>query len=428
MPVGMLENPYNPAYQTAMKRADIKRRPMADSTLSGLEPEDKAYREHDGQGLYFRVKPAGQKLWELRYTKPGTKARSWLGLGPYPSVSSALARAKAQEARTLIAQGIDPSTQRKADETEEKAKAENTFEQLAREWYATRKSSWGDGYAKRVIGALELHVFPKMGKLAYAEITPMAWMELFRSMEKKGILDQMANVRRYCKEIYDLARVTGRALNNPVDGLDKFLQKKQSTNYAHVEQVQLPALLRAISAYNNSMVKIGLRLLVINGLRPSEVREARWAEIDHDKAVWEIPAERMKKRRAHIVPLSSQSLALLKQLQVLSGAYDLLFPGRNDRTKPLSNMVFNMALRRMGYEGLQTGHGFRHVASTLLNEAGFDENHIEAQLSHSKSGVAGVYNKAKYLEQRRTMMQWYADHLDALEKGNVVIGDFSKRA
>lgn len=409
-----------------MKRADIKRRPMADSALSSLEPEAKAYREHDGQGLYFRVKPAGQKLWELRYTKPGSKARSWLGLGPYPSVGGALARTKAQEARTLIAQGIDPSTQRKAIEAEEKVKAENTFEILAGEWYAARRASWGDGYAKRVIGALELHVFPRLGKRAYTDITPMEWMELLRGMEKQGILDQMANVRRYCKEIYDLARVTGRAINNPVDGLDKFLQKKQSTNYAHVEQVQLPALLRAISAYNNHAVKIGLRLLILNGLRPSEVREARWAEIDMDNALWEIPAERMKKRREHIVPLSAQSLSLLKELKVLSGAYELLFPGRNDRTKPLSNMVFNMALRRMGYEGLQTGHGFRHIASTILNEAGYDENHIEAQLSHTKSGVAGVYNKAKYLTQRRTMMQWYADRLDALEKGNVV--QMGKRA
>lgn len=399
---------------------------MADSTLSGLEPEAKAYREHDGQGLYFRVKPAGQKLWELRYTKPGSKARSWLGLGPYPSVTAAKARQKAQEARTLIAQGIDPSTQRKADEATEKAKTESTFEPLAREWYAARKASWGDGYAKRVMGAMELHVLPKFGKRVYVDITPMEWMELFRVMERKGILDQMANVRRYCKEIYDLARVTGRAITNPVDGLEKFLQKQQSVNYAHVEQVQLPALLRAISAYNNHAVKIGLRLLVLNGLRPSEVREARWVEIDMDNALWEIPAERMKKRREHIIPLSAQSISLLKELKVLSGAYELLFPGRNDRTKPLSNMVFNMALRRMGYEGLQTGHGFRHIASTILNEAGYDENHIEAQLSHTKSGVAGVYNKAKYLTQRRTMMQWYADRLDALEKGNVV--QMGKRA
>ncbi|MEQ6331804.1 tyrosine-type recombinase/integrase [Pseudomonas chengduensis] len=409
-----------------MKRADIKRRPMADTTLANLEPEDKTYREHDGQGLYFRVKPSGQKLWELRYSKPGSKARSWLGLGPYPSVNGAGARAKAQEARELIAKGIDPSTQRKAEVAQEKAKAESTFEPLAREWYAARVKSWGDGYAKRVMGALELHVFPKMGKRAYVDITPMEWMEFFRGMEKKGIIDQMGNVRRFCKEIYDLARVTGRATTNPVDGLDKFLQKKQSENYAHVDQADLPLLLQSISAYTNRVVRIGLRLLILNGLRPSEVREARWSEFDLDAAIWEIPAERMKKRREHIVPLSTQSLNLLKELKLYSGAFDLLFPGRNDRTKPLSNMVFNMALRRMGYQGQQTGHGFRHIASTILNEHGFDENHIEAQLSHAKAGVAGVYNKAKYLEQRRTMMQWYADHLDALERGNVV--QMGKRA
>ncbi|OLU22892.1 integrase [Pseudomonas sp. PA15(2017)] len=393
---------------------------MADTTLSTLEPEAAVYREHDGQGLYFRVKPTGQKLWELRYTKPGTKARSWLGLGPYPSVSGAQARAKAQEARALLAQGIDPATQRKAEEAQEKAKAENTFEPLAREWYAARVSGWGKSYAKRVMGALELHVFPKMGKRSYIDITPMEWMELFRRMEKQGILEQMANVRRYCKEIYDLARVTGRAVNNPVDGLEKFLQKQKSENYAHVDQAELPKLLQAVTSYSNRMVRIGLRLLIINGLRPSEVREAKWEEFDLEKGIWEIPAERMKKRREHIVPLSTQSLNLLKELKIYSGAYDRLFPGRNDRTKPLSNMVFNMALRRMGYKGEQTGHGFRHIASTILNEHGFDENHIEAQLSHAKAGVAGVYNKAKYLEQRRTMMQWYADHLDALERGNVV--------
>ena len=412
-----------------MKRADIKRRPMADSTLSGLEPEAKVYREHDGQGLYFRVKPSGQKLWELRYSKPGSKARSWLGLGPYPSITGAAAREKAQAARTLIAQGIDPSTQRRADEASEKARIENTFELLAREWYATRKAGWGDGYAKRVIGALELHVFPRMGKRSYIDITSMEWMDLFRVMEKKGILDQLGNVRRYCKEIYDLARVTGRAVNNPVDGLDKFLQTKQSENYAHVSQERLPDLLRAVTAYSGARaVKLGLRLLIINGMRPSEVREAHWSEFDLEGALWTVPADRMKKGREHLVPLSTQSLAILQELKQLSGGYGLLFPGRNDRTKPLSNMVFNMALRRMGYQGEQTGHGFRHIASTLLNEKGFEENHIEAQLSHKKKGTAGVYNKAKYLEHRRAMMQWYADHLDALEKGNVVIGDFSKRA
>lgn len=412
-----------------MKRADIKRRPLADTTLATLEPEAKAYREHDGNGLYFRVKPSGQKLWELRYTKPFTGARSWLGLGPYPSVTGAMAREKAQQARTLIAQDIDPSTHKKASAAAERAKAESTFEPLAREWYASRKGNWGDGYSKRVIGALELHIFPTLGKRSYVDITSMEWMETFRVMEKKGILDQMANVRRYCKEIYDLARVTGRATNNPVDGLDKFLQTKPSENYAHVSEQELPDLLRAVESYHGARaVKLGLRLLIINGLRPTEVRAARWAEFDIDNALWTIPAGRMKKDREHLVPLSTQSLEILAELRQLSGAYDLVFPGHRDRTKPLSNMVFNMALRRLGYQGLQTGHGFRHIASTLLNEHGFDENHVEAQLSHKKKGTAGVYNKAKYLEPRRKMMQWYADYLDALRKGNVIKADFSQRA
>lgn len=412
-----------------MKRTEIKRRPLSDTTLASLEAEDKVYREHDGGGLYFRVKPSGQKLWEFRYKKPGTGAWSWLGLGPYPSVTGAIAREKAQDARTKVAQGIDPSTHKKAAAAAEKAKAESTFELLAGEWFDARKANWSEGYRTRVLGALKLHVFPKMGARAYVDITPMEWMDFFRAMEKKGIIDQTGNVRRYVKEIYDLARVTGRCRDNPVDGLHRFLQTRPSENYAHVSQDELPALLRAIDSYSGDRaVKIGLRLLILNGLRPSEVREARWCEFDLANAIWEIPAERMKKKRPHVVPLSRQSMDLLQELHTLSGAYELLLPGRIDRKKPMSNMVFNMALRRMGYQGQQTGHGFRHVASTLLNEAGFDENHIEAQLSHKKEGVAGVYNKAQYLDQRRKMMQWYADHLDQLEAGNVVQADFGKLA
>jgi integrase len=250
---------------------------------------------------------------------------------------------------------------------------------------------------------------------------PIEWMEFFKSMEQKGIIEQMGRVRRSCKEIYDLARVTGRAMHNPLDGLSRFLQSKPAENYAHVGAKELPALLRAIAAYPHAHdVRLGLRLLMLTGVRPSELREARWEEFDHDAGLWHIPADRMKKRRPHTVPLSHQALAALEQLHTLTGAYPLLFPGRNDRTKPRSNMAFNMALRRMGYEGRQTGHGFRHIASTTLRENGFAKEHVEAQLSHAEDGVAGVYNKAIYIEQRRTMMQWYADHLDELERDNVV--------
>lgn len=167
---------------------------------------------------------------------------------------------------------------------------------------------------------------------------------------------------------------------------------------------------------------------MLTGVRPSELREASWEEFDRKAGIWVIPAERMKKRRTHTVPLSRQALDALEELHKLTGAYPLLFPGRNQRTKPRSNMAFNMALRRMGYAGRQTGHGFRHIASTTLRENGFPKDHVEAQLAHTEDGVSGVYNKAQYLEQRATMMQWYADHLDTLEAGNVVQGQFGKQA
>lgn len=403
-----------------MKRSEIKRRPLADTTLAGLEPESTPYRELDGNGLYFRVKPNGQKSWNFRYKKPDGKW-SWLGLGSYPEVSGSAARQKAAELRTDAADGKSPLATKHARKAAELEAANSTFEALAREWIAVRLPGWAENTAKRTVGALELHAFPVFGKRPYIEILPIEWMEFFKGMEKKGIIEQMGRVRRSCKEIYDLARVTGRAMHNPLDGLSRFLQSKPAENYAHVGAKELPALLRAIAAYPHAHdVRLGLRLLMLTGVRPSELREARWEEFDYDAGLWHIPADRMKKRRPHTVPLSHQALAALEQLHTLTGAYPLLFPGRNDHTKPRSNMAFNMALRRMGYEGRQTGHGFRHIASTTLRENGFAKEHVEAQLSHAEDGVAGVYNKAIYIEQRRTMMQWYADHLDKLAANNVI--------
>ncbi len=403
-----------------MKRSGIKRRPLADTALSGLEPEKAAYREHDGQGLYFRVKPNGGKSWELRYKKPDGKW-SWLGLGSYPNVSGAGARQKAAELRADAVDGVSPLTAKYARKASELEATNSTFEALAREWIDIRRQSWASSTATRNIGALKLHVFPVFGKRLHASILPIEWMQFLQGMEQLGIIEQMGRVRRSCKEIYDLARVTGRAVHNPLEGLSRFLQSRPAENYAHVTAKELPTLLRAISAYPHAHdVRLGLRLLMLTGVRPSELREARWEEFDRNAGLWMIPAERMKKRRAHTVPLSRQVLDSLEKLHILTGAYPLLFPGRNDHTKPRSNMAFNMALRRMGYAGKQTGHGFRHIASTTLRENGFSRDHVEAQLSHAEDGVSGVYNKAIYLEQRRTMMQWYADHLDELERSTAV--------
>lgn len=403
-----------------MKRSEIKRRPLADTVLAGLEPEAKEYREHDGNSLYLRVRPDGGKSWQLRYKKPDGKW-SWIGLGGYPDVSGLLARQKAGELRADAATGANPLATKKARKAAELEAANNTFEKLAREWHTNKRKTWSEGTTIRTLGALEKHVFPVFGKRPFAEILPIEWMEFLRRMEQTGIVEQTSRVRGMCREIYDLARVTGRATHNPLEGLHKFLQTKPAENYAHVSLDELPALLRAIRAYPTRDVRIGLQLLSTLACRPSEIRCASWSEFDLDGGMWAIPAERMKRRREHLVPLPKQAVELLRELYVITGRYPLLFPGRSDNTKPRSNTVFLMALRRLGYEGRQTGHGFRHIASTILNEHGFDENHIEAQLSHIKEGVAGVYNKAQYIGPRATMMQWYADHLDKLAAGNVVV-------
>ena len=230
-----------------MKRADIKRRPLADTTLASLEPEASVYRELDGNGLYFRVKPNGQKSWELRYKKPDGKW-SWLGLGGYGKGSHQLtgvqARKKAAELQEDAAEGKNPLATKRARKAAEEEAANNTFEHLAREWYATKCKGWSEGTAVRTIGALEKHVFPVFGKRPYSAILPMEWMDFLRRMEQTGIIEQTSRVRGMCREIYDLARVTGRAQYNPLEGLHKFLQTKPAENYAHVSLEELPALLR----------------------------------------------------------------------------------------------------------------------------------------------------------------------------------------
>lgn len=407
-----------------MKRSEIKRRPLADTVLASLAPEAKEYRELDGDGLYFRVKPDGSKSWQLRYKKADGKW-SWLGLGGYGTGDHRLtgeqARRKVRELRNNTAKDGSILATKRAKRAAEIEAANNTFEHLAREWYAAKSKTWSEGTAVRTIGALEKHVFPVFGKRPYTGILPMEWMEFLRAMEQTGIIEQTSRVRGMCREIYDLARVTGRATHNPLEGLHKFLQTKPVENFAHVSPEEFPALLRAVRSYPHAPdVRIGLQLLAMLACRPSELREARWAEFNLDAGLWLIPAERMKRRREHLVPLPTQAIALLRELHNITGSGALLFPGKGRSTKPRSNTVFLMALRRLGYEGRQTGHGFRHLASTILNENGFDSQHVEAQLSHVKEGVRGVYDKSTYLEQRKVMMQWYADHLDKLATSNIV--------
>lgn len=414
-----------------MKRSHIKKRPMADTTLATLEPEASEYRELDGNGLYFRVKPDGKKSWLFRYKKPCGKW-SWLGLGSYPEVSGQLARQKANELMTDISGGNNPFVTKQQRKQTELEASKSTFEALFLEWFNGKVTQtitpWTDGTAKRTRAAIENHILPVMGKRLFKEITPQEWFMLFQAVQRKTnrqgkpIIEQAKRIRQNCHEIYDLAKVTGRINYNPLEGIHKFLETAKAQNMAHVDVKELPALLRAIRNYSARDVSIGLQLLSMLFPRPSELREAVWSEFDLSARLWTIPAERMKRRREHVIPLPDQAITLLKELQQYSAASPYLFPSRkrNSKSPVLSDMTFTQALRRLGYEGRQTPHGFRHIASTLLNGKGFNENHIEAALSHVKEGVAGVYNKAAYLEDRKAMMQWYADHLDNLADDTVI--------
>ncbi|MCG2573205.1 tyrosine-type recombinase/integrase [Acinetobacter sp. ME22] len=403
-----------------MKRSQIKKRPMSDTTLSNLESEDKDYRKLDGNGLYFFVQKNGNKSWQLRYKKPNGKW-AWLGLGGYPQIGGELARKKAQELIADIGKGENPTItkqERKAKELEEN---NATFEALAREWIDTKKNTWVADTMTRNRGALEKHIYPIFGKRLFVSIRPIEWMEHLKGIQQEQkIYEQVKRIRTMCRDIYDYAKVTGRIDYNPLEGLNKFLESGKKENMAHVDKKELPPLLRAINNYPTTDIRIGLKLLTMLFCRPSELREAQWHEFDLDEGLWNIPEERMKKRREHIIPLPTQAVHLLNELKSIRGESEYLFPSRSNPNKPKSDTVFIMALRRLGYEGRQTPHGFRHIASTLLNNKGFDERHIETALAHVKDGVAGVYNKAQYLNDRKHLMQWYADHLEQLADDKVI--------
>jgi integrase len=403
-----------------MKRSEIKRRPLSDTVIANLEAEVKEYRELDGSGLYIRVKPDGNKSWQLRYKKPNGKW-SWLGLGGYPEISGQLARKKAKELLDDVSRGENPIITKQERKLQELEQNNATFEILAREWLDTKVNTWVADTMTRNKGALEKHVFPVFGKRLYTTIKPIEWMNHLKGIQQsKGIYEQVNRVRAMCRDIYDFAKVTGRIDYNPLEGIQKYLQQGKKENMAHVSEAELPTLIRAINNYPTMDVRMGLQLLAMLFCRPSELRGAKWDEFDLEQGLWNIPEERMKKRREHIVPLPKQAIAILTELKTYETNSEYLFPSRSDKSKPKSDTVFIMALRRMGFEGRQTPHGFRHIASTLLNNRGFDERHIEAALAHVKDGVAGVYNKAQYLQDRANMMQWYATHLEEIADQSII--------
>ncbi|WNY88480.1 tyrosine-type recombinase/integrase [Leclercia adecarboxylata] len=393
--------------------------PLNDMQIRRAKPEAKAYTLGDGQGLSLLIEPNGSKSWRFRYRFAGKP--KMISLGVYPTITLADARSRRDEARKLVAEGKNPSEVRKEQKVALQTVSENAFEKIATEWHQMKSTKWSAGYASDIMEAFKNDIFPYVGTRPVGEIKPLELLNVLRKIEKRGALEKMRKVRQRCSEVFRYAIATGRAEYNPAADLSSALDVHQSNHFPFLKADEIPDFLRALNAYTGSrLVLIATKLLMITGVRTIELRAALWSEFDLANAIWEIPAERMKMRRSHLVPLSTQALDLLNELKIMTGGYRYVFPGRNDPNKPMSEASINQLIKRIGYGGKLTGHGFRHTFSTILHEKGFDSAWIEIQLAHvDKNSIRGTYNHAQYLEKRREMLQQYSFILTGDKGSNI---------
>ncbi|HCI5670352.1 TPA: tyrosine-type recombinase/integrase, partial [Klebsiella pneumoniae] len=385
--------------------------PLNDMQIRRAKPEAKAYTLGDGQGLSLLIEPNGSKSWRFRYRYAGKP--KMISLGVYPTITLADARSRRDDARKLVAEGKNPSEVRKEQKIALKTESENAFEKIATEWHQMKSAKWSAGYASDIMEAFQNDIFPYVGTRPIGEIKPLELLNVLRKIEKRGALEKMRKVRQRCSEVFRYAIATGRAEFNPAADLSSALEVHQSNHFPFLKADELPGFLRALDSYTGSrLVQIATKLLMITGVRTIELRAALWSEFDLGNAIWEIPAERMKMRRSHLVPLSTQALDLLNELKIMTGNYRYVFPGRNDPNKPMSEASINQVIKRIGYGGKVTGHGFRHTLSTILHEEGYSTAWIEMQLAHTdKNKIRGTYNHAYYLDKRREMMNWYSNYI-----------------
>ena len=377
---------------------------------------------HDGDGLYLWVYRDGRKYWRMRYWQAG-KEKS-LSIGVYPKVTLSDGRKKREELRKQLEADLDPSAERKATNLRKKLSAENSFAAVALEWYNKQLHTWVPHHADDVKRRLESNIFPVLGKRPLDQIEAPELLQAIRKIEARGSYDLAHRVLQVCGQVFRYGIATGRCTRNLSADLRGALTPHVKQHQAAVRSEELPDLLRAIAKYDeigDKQTRLALQLLAQTFVRTSELIGAEWGELDLDNALWIIPAGRMKMRTEHVVPLTRQALAILAELKEISGGSRYVFPGRN-RDKPISNNTMLFALYRLGYKGKMTGHGFRAVASTILNEAGFKPDVIERQLAHcERNAVRGAYNRAEYLPERERMMQHWADYLDSIEAGAKVI-------
>lgn len=397
--------------------------PLSDTEIRKAKPTPTRQRLFDGGGMYLEVTPAGGKLWRLKYRFEGKE--KLLSLGTYPEISLKEARKRREEGRQLLAEGTDPSAQRKAVRHARKVATLNTLEATARAWLEHRGEAWVERTRTIVLASLENDVFPTIGDTPIADIQPAEIRRLVKGIEARGASETAGRVFQRLRAIFRFAIAHDLIETDPTYPLKpaEIFKARKVKHRGALSERDVPIFLQRLAAYEGDpTTSAALTLLMLTALRPGELRGARWDEIDIDRALWRVPAVRMKMKTEHTVPLSKQALAVIESMRPISGRGALVLPSPFYPGKPLSDGTLNSALARMGYKGMATAHGFRTLFSTCANEAGWNSDHIEKQLAHEdRDDVRGAYNRAQWIEERTKLMQWWADRIDQLRKGADVI-------
>ncbi|MGE0109714.1 MAG: tyrosine-type recombinase/integrase [Bdellovibrionales bacterium] len=402
--------------------------PLSDIKIRNAKPKEKPYKLTDGGGLFLLVKPIGSKLWRLKYRYMGKE--KLFSIGAYPLVGAGEARTIRDNVKKLLANGIDPTQHRRTTKQQKMEANQNTFEAVARRWLSIKKTE--KTHQVRSLRRLELHAFPRLGFRPIGEIKTVELATCLEAIEREGILETAHRVKQLIQQVFRYAVRRGVIEHNPAGDLRDIIGHAEKQNRACIAPAELPELLQKMKDYNGDPLTLAaMNLLALTFVRTGELIGARWEEIDWQREEWRIPASRMKMRNEHIVPLSRQAKAIFKKLHEQTGRYDLVFFSPANKSKHISNNAVLSALKRMGYAGRMTGHGFRALASTVLNEQRkYHPDVIERQLAHAdRNEVRAAYNRAEHLLERKKMMQDWADYLDRQGvQGKVVSGKFRKGA
>ncbi|WIM56927.1 integrase domain-containing protein [Pantoea anthophila] len=388
-------------------------RPLTNTEVLRSKATDKDITLHDGDGLFMVVKTTGKKLWRFRYQRPTTRQRTMIGLGSFPALSLADARRLRAEYLSLLANGIDPQKQAERVTEQQQIALDSIFSTVAANWFALKQASVTPDYAKDIWRSLEEDVFPAIGEIPVQEIKARKLVEALEPIKARGALETVRRLVQRINEIMIYAVNTGLIDANPASGIGMAFEKPKKLNMPTLRPEELPKLMRSLVMSNLSVpTRCLIEWQLLTLVRPSEAAGTKWSEIDLNLKLWTIPAERMKAKREHIVPLSSRALDILTIMKPISGNREYVFPSRNDPKQPMNSQTANAALKRIGYGGKLVAHGLRSFASTAMNEAGLNPDVIEAALAHTdKNEVRKAYNRSTYLTQRIELMDWWANRV-----------------